>query len=389
MVRQKVPLIRRGREALLHAAEEGNSAAPALWSPGPAKLETKAARRVQKHLQYDPLLVLVDETVKEEFKLLAAKKAKQESSRPSPPGAMGEALGLLSLRRRIAHIQRKERLKTASELMYLMVASMFKYLEVPFIPPLKGGGLVRLDMDGEQLRGLTEIYSMEALELVRDHLFNIVGVEARKMGPEAPALRIAMYQAGQVYAMSALFGYYLRKADVRYQLDKIVSLHEVEEDEPDEPEIGETRKRHRRPVPRWMELSWQKGDSRVDTSLKEYIQSFGPEELRQIRSLASAEAQAVMELQISALFGNLRVLKSKLLKAIEGAENDEEATELLEQGLVSGRVESISISYDNLRRLILEAVAFGSVLFDAEREADSTYELTPVTPSDRRDLDLG
>lgn len=356
MVRQKVQLIRRGREALLHAAEEGDSAAPALWSPGPAKLETKAARRVQKHLQYDPLLVLVDETVKEEFKLLAAKKAKQESSRPNPPGAMGEALGLLSLRRRIAHIQRKERLKTASELMYLMVASMFKYLEVPFIPPLKGGGLVRLDMDGEQLRGLTEIYSMEALELVRDHLFNIVGVEARKMGPEAPALRIAMYQAGQVYAMSALFGYYLRKADVRYQLDKIVSLHEVEEDEPDEPEIGETRKRHRRPVPRWMELSWQKGDSRVDTSLKEYIQSFGPEELRQIRSLASAEAQAVMELQISALFGNLRVLKSKLLKATEGAENDEEATERLEQGLVSGRVESISISYDNLRRLILEAV---------------------------------
>lgn len=29
-------------------------------------------------------------------------------------------------------------------------------------------------------------------------------------------------------------------------------------------------------------------------------------------------------------------------------------------------MESISISYDNLRRLILEAVAFGSVLFDAE-----------------------
>ena len=39
-----------------------------------------------------------------------------------------------------------------------------------------------------------------------------------------------------VKAMSALFGYYLRKADVRYQLDKIVSLHEVE----DEPAIGTT-----------------------------------------------------------------------------------------------------------------------------------------------------
>ena len=41
----------------------GDSAAAALWSPGPAKLETAAAKRVQKHLQYDPLLVLVDETV--------------------------------------------------------------------------------------------------------------------------------------------------------------------------------------------------------------------------------------------------------------------------------------------------------------------------------------
>eukprot|EP00913_Durusdinium_trenchii_P000003 g3.t1 len=178
---------------------------------------------------------------------------------------------------------------------------MFKYLEVPFIQPLKGGGHVRMDMDGEQLRGLTEIYSMEALELVRDHLFNIVGVEAQ--AAEAPALRIAMYQAGQVYAMSALFGYYLRRADVRYQLDKIVSLHDAGDDN-DDLEIGETRKRRRRPVPRWMELSWAmlgaaRSESRADVSLKDYIQSFGPDELRQIRSLASAEAQATMELQIS------------------------------------------------------------------------------------------
>ncbi|CAK9071876.1 unnamed protein product [Durusdinium trenchii] len=382
LIVSEISAVTEGCEALLRAAEEGDAPAT-LWSPGPVKLETKAARRVQKHLQHDPLLVLVDETVKEEFKLLAVQRLKQESPITSPPGAVGEALGLMSLRRRIAQIQRKERLKTASELIYVMVASMFKYLEVPFIQPLKGGGHVRMDMDGEQLRGLTEIYSMEALELVRDHLFNIVGVEAQ--AAEAPALRIAMYQAGQVYAMSALFGYYLRRADVRYQLDKIVSLHDAGDDN-DDLEIGETRKRRRRPVPRWMELSWAKGESRADVSLKDYIQSFGPDELRQIRSLASAEAQATMELQISALFGDLRVLKSKLLKATEGSTTDEEATEMLEEGLRSGAVESIRISYDNLRRLILEAVAFGSVLFDAEREADSNYDLTPT---DRRDLNLG
>ncbi|CAK9035237.1 UV-B-induced protein At3g17800 [Durusdinium trenchii] len=378
LVRQKV-LLGRGCEALLRAAEEGDAPAT-LWSPGPVKLETKAARRVQKHLQHDPLLVLVDETVKEEFKLLAVQRLKQESPITSPPGAVGEALGLMSLRRRIAQIQRKERLKTASELIYVMVASMFKYLEVPFIQPLKGGGHVRMDMDGEQLRGLTEIYSMEALELVRDHLFNIVGVEAQ--AAEAPALRIAMYQAGQVYAMSALFGYYLRRADVRYQLDKIVSLHDAGDDN-DDLEIGETRKRRRRPVPRWMELSWAKGESRADVSLKDYIQSFGPDELRQIRSLASAEAQATMELQISALFGDLRVLKSKLLKATEGSTTDEEATEMLEEGLRSGAVESIRISYDNLRRLILEAVAFGSVLFDAAALCNKSSNLQPKSDGQR------
>jgi len=36
--------------------------------------------------------------------------------------------------------------------MYLMVASMFKYLEVPFIPPLKGGGLVRRGRGRERER---------------------------------------------------------------------------------------------------------------------------------------------------------------------------------------------------------------------------------------------
>ena len=40
-------------------------------------------------------------------------------------------------------------------------------------------------------------------------------------------------------------------------------------------------------------------DVSLPESGQEYIQSFGPEELRQIRSLASAEAQGVMELQIS------------------------------------------------------------------------------------------
>ncbi|CAE7943355.1 unnamed protein product, partial [Symbiodinium sp. KB8] len=181
---------------------------------------------------------------------------------------------------------------------------------VPLMPPLIGGGMVKLDMSGEQLKGLTEIYSMEALEMVRDHLFNIIDVQAPDRGANAPALRISLYQA-----MSALFGYFLRQADIRYQLDKLVSLGS--KDVPPEVSQHEGRKKHRRPVPRWMELQWVQSETQSDVSLKDYIERFGPAELRQIRTVASAEARYTLEIQIGALFGNLRDLKSRLMKAIE------------------------------------------------------------------------
>ncbi|CAE7445395.1 unnamed protein product [Symbiodinium sp. CCMP2592] len=368
----------RGSEAQLQAAGEGDEAVK-LWSPGPAKLKSSSAKRALKNLQYDPLLVLFDDTVKEEFRILAALKQQQEQSdtaRVSPPGALSEAFGLASLRRRILQVKRQELFRTAAELLYLMVASMFKYLEVPLMPPLIGGGMVKLDMSGEQLKGLTEIYSMEALEMVRDHLFKIIDVQAPDRGANAPALRISLYQASQVYAMSALFGYFLRQADIRYQLDKLVSLGS--KDVPPEASQHEGRKKHRRPVPRWMELQWVQSETQSDVSLKDYIERFGPAELRQIRTVASAEARYTLEIQIGALFGNLRDLKSRLMKAIEGARNDEEATELLQEAVMSGKIQSISVSYDSLRRLILEAVSFGSALFDAETEVAGVYSLTPT-----------
>ena len=57
-------------------------------------------------------------------------------------------------------------------------------------------------------------------------------------------------------------------------------------------------------------------------------------------------------------------------KSKKTQEKDQKTQEKLHSSqlrpLFRGAVESMSISYDNLRRLILEAVAFGSVLFDAE-----------------------
>lgn len=356
-----------------------------VWVPGPAIIKSEPARRALMQLNYDPMLLLFDATVKEELALLLQQK--QRDARPvrSPPGAVSEARDMLDLRRRILDVRQKDRLYTAAELIYVLVGSMFKHLEVPFIPPVKYGGDIRFSADGDQLRGLTELYSLDALELVRDHLYDLINAQARESG-RGESLLIALFQAGQVYAMSALFGYHLRGADTRYQLEKLMwsfgggkqkRLHDDRNKYP--------RKRRRANPPRWMELAWAKGEERADMSLKDYIASFGPEELQQIRSMASREAQVAMELQIAAVFGDLRKLKAKILWAVGKPKTPADASSKLQAAILMGKVESIRISATDLRRLILEAVGFGSALYDSERETGTVYELTPT---DNAELDL-
>ena len=53
-----------------------------------------------------------------------------------------------------------------------MVASMFKYLEVPFIPPLKGGGLVRRGRERERGREETKCYKYYQNQSIRKNYKN-------------------------------------------------------------------------------------------------------------------------------------------------------------------------------------------------------------------------
>lgn len=355
-----------------------------IWVPGPAIVKSEPARRALMQLNYDPMLLLFDATVKEELALLLQQKQRDERPGRSPPGAVSEAKDMLMLRRRILDVRQKDRLYTVAELIYVLVGSMFKHLEVPFIPPVKYGGDIRFSADGDQLRGLTELYSLDALELVRDHLYSLINAQAREPG-RGGSLLIALFQAGQVYAMSALFGYHLRGADTRYQLEKLMWSFGGGKQKRLHDDRNRYPRKKRREAPRWMELAWAKGEERADMSLKDYIASFGPEELQQIRSMASREAQVAMELQIAAVFGDLRKLKAKLLWAVGKPKSPADASSRLQAAILTGKVESIRISATDLRRLILEAVGFGSALYDSEREVGTVYELTPT---DNAELDL-
>merc|ERR1740121_1252300 len=153
----------------------------------------------------------------------------------------------------------------------------------------------------------------------------------------------------QVYAISAMFGYYLRQMDARYQLEKLVGAASGDASGPVE----------------------------EDRTLKEYISTFGEEEMKRMTNIASVEARMALEAQVAALFGDLRVLKEKFAAAIGPVFSEEEASERATKAIQSGEVEVLRLESSDLQRLVLESVAFVPLLSDAEKQVECWYDLTP------------
>jgi len=349
------PKVLTPRRSMMRASD-----LPEKWKAGPAEVYTGLAQKSYYLMKENP--VLFDVTVDEDLEKLQVEKEDEEKQKKDLEGNAKE--DTLVLRKRIEEVKMNERIRAVTELLYLKVCRKFQQLQVPLIPQLKEGGDVRFG--NVDLKGLTtDIYSADALELVRDHLFRIIGQQggnpsfAGGMG----VVQIALFQAGQVYAMSAMFGYYLRRVDQRYQLEKLAGTFGAWGEEEASEEASNP---------------FSQDPSAAD-SLKAYISSFGPDEVQSMWAVTSAEAQLAMEMQVTALFGDLRALKEKLVNALGMVNSPEEATMKLEKAIKSKEVESLRITSDDLRRLVLEAVAFGSLLNDSEKQFDSVYELTPAS----------
>eukprot|EP00445_Apocalathium_hangoei_P024861 CAMPEP_0203931880 /NCGR_PEP_ID=MMETSP0359-20131031/70376_1 /ASSEMBLY_ACC=CAM_ASM_000338 /TAXON_ID=268821 /ORGANISM="Scrippsiella Hangoei, Strain SHTV-5" /LENGTH=364 /DNA_ID=CAMNT_0050861275 /DNA_START=33 /DNA_END=1127 /DNA_ORIENTATION=- len=340
-----------------------HSAVPEVWKVGPGDVYTGQAQKAMYLLKENPQLF--EGAVEETLEALRDQREVEEANKEQAAIATGKeepGKDALVLRKRIEEVRAAERQRIVTEMLYLKVCARFKNLKVPLIPSIKSGGNVKFGQ--LDLKGLTtDIYSQDALDLVREHLFRIIGQQGSTsfMGGLA-VVQIALFQVGQVYAMSALFGYYLRRVDARYQLEKLAGNFGA---------WGETDAAEA-PNP-------FADDKEGAQSLKEYISNFGPQEVARMTSIASAEAQMAMEHQVTALFGDLRILKEKLVNALGMVTSQEEATRKLEAAIQANEVESIRITSDDLRRLVLEAVAYGALLNDSEKQVDTIYELTPAS----------
>lgn len=338
----------RGGGIAVHATAESD-ATMELWRPGPAEVYSGPAKKALYLMKEQP--ALFEDAIEDELSnLMNQKEAEEGQSLPSDVKP-----DTLVLRRRVKEVREKERQRIAMELLYLKVCHNFLKRNVPLIPTMKAGGDFSFSQTGVNLKGLTEIYSQDALEIVKDHLMSILGSHANPMLGTS-IIRMSLFQAGQAYLVSSMMGYYVSRVDARYQLGKMVgSLGSLGEE--------------------GSELN----EADVKT-LKDYMENFGPQELQKMTSIASTEASAALEIHVSALFGDLRALKEKLLEAVGMVLSQEEANQKLQEAIENNEVESMKLSSDDLRRLVLEALAFGSLLYDAERQADSFYELTPSSP---------
>lgn len=267
-----------------------------------------------------------------------------------------------ALHRRIAELREHECEIAVEDVMYMLVLHKFSEIRVHLVPRLSRciyNG--RLEIWPSKDWELESIHNFEVLEMIREHLTAVIGWRAdSNVTDNWATTQIPRLQLCGVYAASILYGYFLKSISLRHHLE--LSVAEANCD------LGITC---RNPLPQ-SELgscgikniafgrisntqsisvgqdSCSRGKKRE--KLRRYIMGFDPETLQMRAKPKTKEVVNLVEKHSCALFGD-------------------EKTGLIETN------EVILTSLSSLKRIVLEAVAFGSFLWDTEEYVDAVYKL--------------
>lgn len=268
------------------------------------------------------------------------------------------------LYKRIAEVKEKERRKALEEIIYSMIVHKFLDNDISMIPKISptSDPTGRVDFWPNQEQKLESVHSPEAFEMIQSHLSIVLG--ERLVGPLETTVQISKIKLGKLYAASLMYGYFLRRVDQRYQLERAMNTLPKGFDE--------DRARFEDPSPanrlwdpdsliRILPESGEPDGDFTDTGeeksyrLRSYVMYLDAETLQRYATIRSKEAISLIEKQTQALFGrpDIRIADDG---SIETA-NDE----------------VVSITFSGLTMLVLEAVGFGSFLWDAESYVESKY----------------
>ncbi|KAL6559584.1 hypothetical protein OROGR_004701 [Orobanche gracilis] len=264
---------------------------------------------------------------------------------------------------RIAEVKANERKKVLEEILYALIVQKFMDANVPLVPtitPSPPNNSGRVDIwPSQEDKNLECLHSPEAYEMIQNHLALILG---NRTSDSDSLAQISKLRAGQVYAASIMYGYFLKRVDRRFQLEKAMKIlpqdtnNEESHNEQVMMDVANESLRNAQTLPEVSSWSDGGGFAGIKPSrLRTYVMSFDGETLRRHVTVGSKEAISIVEKHTEALFGRPEIAITR-----EGT-------------IDSSKDEVIKISFGGLRRLVLEAVTFGSFLWDVESYVDSRY----------------
>lgn len=263
--------------------------------------------------------------------------------------------------RRIAELKENERRRTLEEILYALVVQKFMEADVSLVPSISPSSdpSGRVDTWPAKVDKLERLHSAEMYEMIHNHLALILG---SRIGDLNSVAEISKLRVGQVYAASVMYGYFLKRVDQRFQLEKTMKILPGGLDE-SKASVEQAEEVTNQAVSSHPELGSFAGGvspkgfgSEIKPSrLRTYVMSFDGETLQRYATIRSREAVGIIEKHTEALFG-----KPEIVITPDGTVD-------------SSKDELIKISFGGMKRLVLEAVTFGSFLWDVESHVDARY----------------
>ncbi|KAJ0229411.1 hypothetical protein HA466_0316720 [Hirschfeldia incana] len=360
----------KSRKTFVVKASSGDADASSSSSIAPLQLKSPVGQFLSQILVSHPHLVPA--AVEQQLEQLQIDREAEEQIKysSSSSSSLPERTDIV-LYRRIAEVKEKERRRALEEILYALVVQKFMDANVSLVPSITSSA----DPSGRvdtwptaQDAELEQLHSPEVYEMIQNHLSIIL---KNREGDLSTVAQISKLGVGQVYAASVMYGYFLKRIDQRFQLEKTMKILPGGSDEGGETSIEQAGREsfYEEEEETYQAVSTNQevgssvgginasggsgGDMR-QSRLKTYVMSFDGETLQRYATIRSREAVGIIEKHTEALFGRPEIV-------------------ITPQGIDSSKDEHIKISFKGLKRLVLEAVTFGSFLWDVESHVDSRY----------------
>lgn len=316
----------------------------------PLQFESPAGQLLAQILQNHPHLLsaAIDQQLENLQKDRDAQRKETSASYEDP------------LYKRIAQVKEKERRMALEEIIYCLIVQKFIENDISMIPKISATSdpTGRVDFWPMQEKKLESVHSPEALEMIQSHLSLVLG--ERLVGPLSAIVEISKIKLGKLYAASIMYGYFLKRVDQRFQLERTMNTlpDGFTPDAAPANQLWDPDSLIRMPPDGGSDSdggSYMNNGDDKSYRLRSYVMYLDAETLQRYATIRSKEAISLIENQTQALFGrpDIRITDDGSIDA----SNDE----------------VIALTFSGLTMLVLEAVAFGSFLWDAETYIESNY----------------